>query len=158
MHFLHKFCTVLWPMFSQTKEESIYREGIFKRGGEGRGGMDSKECLMILKWANTLGTSGQEEIKPSANPQLLPLSTQIFLIKKNLGLKWPLALVEPSCCQSGLCTCMFFLLQTYVHICISLLLVSYVKPCAISASLHQGEMTFFEVDFLCRTRATACSC
>lgn len=44
---------------------------------------------MIFKLENTLGTSKQGEIKPSANARLLPLSTQVFLTKKHLGSKRP---------------------------------------------------------------------
>lgn len=51
--------------------------------------MHGKECLMIFKLENTLGTSKQGEIKPSANARLLPLSTQVFLTKKHLGSKRP---------------------------------------------------------------------
>ena len=42
------------------------------------GGVYSKKYLRILKVANTLSTSKQKEVKPSAYPQLLPLSAQVF--------------------------------------------------------------------------------
>ena len=46
-----------------------------------------------------------------------------------------------------------FLLQICVHICITLLLVNYVKACVILVSaLSRGNDIFFQANFLCRTR------
>lgn len=60
--------------------------------------------MLIFKHADTLDTLGQEEIKPSANSQLLPFSTRVFLNMENLGLAvaWKYtSFVEPPCANRG---------------------------------------------------------
>lgn len=60
--------------------------------------------MLIFKHADTLDTLGQEEIKPSANSQLLPLSTRVFLNMEILGLavaRKYTSFVEPPCANRG---------------------------------------------------------
>lgn len=99
---------------------------------------------MILRRVNALGTWGQREVKPSANLQLLSLSTQMFLIKKNLRFKGPkLIFCAALLMQIRALSLSLFLLQTCVHIYITLLLVNYVKACAILVSaLWRGNDIF----------------